>query len=63
MYGGITFSLNMHAMYLKDGNNLEGPVTWRLHFVNKGRNWKTDKYLSIGSVFFNEMTSAWRTYP
>jgi len=53
----------MHAIYLKDGNNLEGPVTWRLHFVNKGRNWKTDKYLSIGSVFFNEMTSAWRTYP
>ena len=27
MYCGITFSLNMHAIYLKDGNNLEGPVT------------------------------------
>ena len=24
---GITVSLNMHAVYLKDGNNLEGPVT------------------------------------
>jgi hypothetical protein len=27
IYCGITVSLNMHAMYLKDGNNLEGPVT------------------------------------
>lgn len=48
----MTFSLHMNAVYLKDGHNLEGPVTWRSHFNNKGRSWKTGMYLSIASNFF-----------